>query len=100
MAARALQTTDNAGGDVRARIEPARMEGMLRSIEGMPEAHYVRSTYDYLEGQMAGVDECTVCLDEAELRCSRCKTVAYCGKSCQAKDWKSGHKIRCFPCTY
>ena len=27
--------------------------------------------------------------------CSRCKAVWYCGKECQRKDWKDGHKIDC-----
>jgi MYND finger len=28
-------------------------------------------------------------------RCAKCKAVAYCGKKCQVKHWKMGHKIDC-----
>ena len=28
-------------------------------------------------------------------RCSKCKTVWYCGPDCQKKDWVAGHKINC-----
>jgi hypothetical protein len=28
-------------------------------------------------------------------RCSRCLSVRYCGKACQKKHWKSGHKKEC-----
>lgn len=27
--------------------------------------------------------------------CARCKAVWYCGKDCQVKHWKDGHKINC-----
>jgi hypothetical protein len=29
------------------------------------------------------------------LKCSACKSVAYCGKECQAAAWKGGHKKKC-----
>ena len=32
------------------------------------------------------------------LPCARCRAVVYCGKDCQRKDWKAGHKERCRPC--
>ena len=28
-------------------------------------------------------------------RCGGCKSVYYCGKKCQAQDWKAGHKQKC-----
>lgn len=31
------------------------------------------------------------------LRCTRCGAVAYCGKACQAADWRSGHREECHP---
>ncbi|TFK38409.1 hypothetical protein BDQ12DRAFT_666141 [Crucibulum laeve] len=37
---------------------------------------------------------CPVCDNPAGLRCSRC-TLNYCGKECQLKDWKQGHKLDC-----
>lgn len=42
---------------------------------------------------------CSVCHKQLEngtaMKCSRCKSVVYCGAECQKKDWKS-HKIVCF----
>ncbi len=32
-------------------------------------------------------------------KCSRCKSVIYCGKECQIKDWKETHKIICIDFT-
>ena len=30
--------------------------------------------------------------------CVRCKAIWYCGKECQVKDWKNGHKHDCIKC--
>ncbi|GMH55379.1 hypothetical protein TrRE_jg13600, partial [Triparma retinervis] len=38
--------------------------------------------------------KCNQCGAPATLRCSRCKTVSYCGASCQKANWKS-HKKAC-----
>jgi len=79
-------------------VEMQRLKGILAQIEGMG-AHFLKSTQDYLEGQ---VDMCAgnLCDEEAELACSKCKTVRYCGKECQAWHWKNGHKARCFKTDY
>ena len=34
--------------------------------------------------------------DKPLRKCTRCKAVKYCGKECQRKDWKLGHKVDCF----
>lgn len=40
--------------------------------------------------------KCAVCSKDADLRCSRCKQVWYCGKEHQVQDWKQGdHKKVC-----
>lgn len=46
---------------------------------------------------------CSTChAQEPALRtfmpCGRCRAAYYCGKECQRKDWKAGHKERCQPC--
>jgi len=33
------------------------------------------------------------------LRCSRCKNMWYCSKSCQVDDWKRHKRMECFACT-
>jgi hypothetical protein len=30
-------------------------------------------------------------------KCARCKKRAYCGRACQRKHWKAGHKDECKP---
>src|ERR1700691_2898416 len=81
------------------RVEIKRLEGILRAIEGMPEDAYLKSTQRYLQGQLE-ICENKSCAEEAEMTCSRCKTVRYCGKAHQAYHWKNGHKLRCFPPTF
>ncbi len=44
-----------------------------------------------------GNDECPVCSKPATSSCSRCKSVSYCGRECQVKHWKDGHKTQCIP---
>ena len=40
-------------------------------------------------------DECTGTSDDTKLKkCSKCRVVAYCCKSCQLADWKE-HKLEC-----
>jgi len=42
--------------------------------------------------------QCIVCrkpLMKGNLRCSACKAVLYCSKTCQKKDWQHGHKSNC-----
>jgi len=41
-------------------------------------------------------DECLVEFPEEDLkRCTQCKEVRYCGKKCQSRAWKNGHKVCC-----
>ncbi len=42
-----------------------------------------------------GVNSCCFCGAGNAKKCGGCLSVAYCGKECQVKDWKRGHKIRC-----
>jgi hypothetical protein len=37
---------------------------------------------------------CSVCGKPADLRCSKCKSIMYCGSDCQLSDWQS-HKLLC-----
>jgi len=41
------------------------------------------------------VESCRVCKVGNAKRCNGCRSVAYCGKACQRKDWQSGHKAEC-----
>lgn len=34
--------------------------------------------------------------DAKLLKCTKCKSVAYCGRDCQRKHWKIGHKTDCY----
>ncbi|KIY71993.1 hypothetical protein CYLTODRAFT_368413 [Cylindrobasidium torrendii FP15055 ss-10] len=87
-------------------IELNRLHGMLRAIEHMPgppgtTGYYLKSTKDYLLGQIPGQEECDLCMDEEAAHvCSRCKSVRYCSTECQGKAWKEGHRMRCFTCAF
>ena len=52
-----------------------------------------RSTEDAKPVQQA--KRCAVCAAAAELRCSRCKKVWYCGSEHQRAAWKDGHRNQC-----
>lgn len=45
-----------------------------------------------------GENKCSLCQENAELKCSGCKQVWYCGKEHQKKHWKE-HKASCRPFT-
>lgn len=38
---------------------------------------------------------CCRCFQSGASACSQCKSVYYCGRVCQKKDWELGHKIKC-----
>ena len=39
--------------------------------------------------------KCVICSIETTQSCSKCRSRSYCGRKCQAKDWKNGHKKMC-----
>ncbi|CAE6447534.1 unnamed protein product [Rhizoctonia solani] len=80
---------------VTQKADIERLNGILTVIEQMPEDFYLKSTRDHLLGD---ADSCgnEDCDEDPTMRCARCRSVEYCGKKCQAKHWKSGHKARCF----
>lgn len=38
---------------------------------------------------------CEWCCGKGSLRCSKCKSVSYCGSVCQKFHWRNGHKLKC-----
>lgn len=38
---------------------------------------------------------CVVCQKPGSSKCSKCKSVYYCGVDCQVKHWQAGHKEEC-----
>jgi len=78
------------------RLEMERLKGILHAIDAMPADHYLKSTHQSLERQLE-VCAKTDCGELAEMTCSRCKTIRYCGRNHQSWHWKNGHKLRCFP---
>jgi hypothetical protein len=78
-----------------------RLHGIIRCIEGMPISYYLDSSREFLE-DLKPKDMCygDSCDEEAELSCSKCKMVRYCGKECQSWHWKNGHRPRCFKTDY
>lgn len=88
------------------RAQIARLAETLKRIHfmpagGLPASAYLNSVRELCEGQIPGVEECVVCMDDEQLfLCSKCRTVKYCSKECQLKAWKDGHKVRCFTTAY
>ncbi|KAG7098447.1 hypothetical protein E1B28_000397 [Marasmius oreades] len=81
-------------------IEIERLNGLLGFLDSLPGGQYVRSTRDYLEGQVDMCERWECGEDEAPLRCSKCRSARYCGKKCQNWHWKNGHKLNCFESTF
>ena len=48
-----------------------------------------------VESECGGHALCAVCGVRGASVCSACKSVWYCGKRCQKRDWKHGHKQSC-----
>ncbi|KAK7039409.1 hypothetical protein R3P38DRAFT_2899366 [Favolaschia claudopus] len=88
--------------DRMQRVEMERLKGILLTInmeELGPGGYFLKSTREHLEGRF---DMCSGndCDEDAELSCSKCKTVRYCGAECQSWHWKHGHRARCFQTDY
>ncbi|KAG9124556.1 hypothetical protein FRC07_011143 [Ceratobasidium sp. 392] len=82
--------------DGRQQMEIERLDGILNVIDLMPEDTYLASTRDGLAGQVDGQCGNEDCDNPPTERCAKCKSVEYCGRSCQSKHWKKEHKVRCF----
>jgi MYND finger len=81
--------------------------GDIVGHSAIPETHYWYSLYQ--EAAVAQsivpapkptwleIAQCGCCAKKTcNLRkCSSCKSVGYCGKECQTKHWKMGHKLDC-----
>ena len=68
------------------------------AIGGDTRAH---GPLSILEGHKQ--QKCHNCCEKAAgklKRCTRCKSVWYCDKTCQLEDWKAGHKIDCVEQVY
>ncbi|KAF7972310.1 hypothetical protein HWV62_18490 [Athelia sp. TMB] len=84
--------------DLPQRVDLERLAGILGCMASEEVgSYYIQSTQDYLQRDLdaCGKWDCEE-EDEPELRCSKCKTVKYCGKAHQGWHWKNGHKLKCF----
>lgn len=73
----------------------------LATSSPKPFEKYFRETLNSKESQKLTQDVplslCAYCGKKGKelQRCGRCKTVYYCDRDCQTKDWKAGHKSTC-----
>lgn len=79
--------------DVMVLQYPAKGETTIRGVEIHPD--YQRTFQIHPQGYIYGNCKIEGCMKEARFLCGQCKTAEYCGKKCQAKDWKN-HKESCF----
>lgn len=79
---------------------------MARTKVGQPRPHYPEGERHLLQKQLGlsywskGNDQYGYCGAEKSesvnlKQCSKCNTVCYCSRECQAEAWKSGHKEEC-----
>jgi hypothetical protein len=80
-------------GDQRLDIQ--RLEEFLVCVQCMPEDSFVRGARDNLQ-KCLDVCDGPDCAQPAELWCSKCKGVRYCGRDCQTRHWGGEHKLWCF----
>ncbi|KAG8776350.1 hypothetical protein FRC12_000962 [Ceratobasidium sp. 428] len=94
---RAIKSSDaHQQLDMRQQVEIERLDGILNVIDVMPGDTYLTSTKQSLVEEIdyqCGNEDCD---DPPIERCGKCKSVEYCGRSCQSKHWKKEHKVRCF----
>jgi hypothetical protein len=81
------------------RVQMERLWKMLNAIENTQGDLCLSTTRQLLE---QALDRCTnpSCGKDADLTCSRCKSMRYCGIECQKWHWRNGHKLRCFQTTF
>ncbi|KAH8806644.1 hypothetical protein DL96DRAFT_1631268 [Flagelloscypha sp. PMI_526] len=75
----------------------------MKAINDMPDSSLVDSIRDSYELSLGGPHKCNGkpnCEGDAQQRCGKCQTVAYCGQDCQRWAWKNGHKMRCHVTEY
>jgi hypothetical protein len=82
-------------------VQMVRLKDLLNAINSAPDAKFLNSIRDDLKDQVAACrnPNCTE-RAPAPLTCARCRCVRYCGKACQVRDWKNGHKLVCFETAY
>ncbi|KAF7295807.1 MYND-type domain-containing protein [Mycena chlorophos] len=73
-------------GQIGVRVEEARSVKVLHCNLG--------SLFDIQHKIVHNVGKCNRCGKASTLKCARCR-LYYCGKECQANDWKAGHKNEC-----
>ena len=53
----------------------------------------VSDTFDDIVVTLKKMNKCEICNKNAPLLCGKCKSVSYCSKECQKKDWTDHKKI-------
>lgn len=93
--------------DATQQAQIARLHKALSTLEhltaqGVSARTWVEAQRGLQENDIPGLQDCAACFDDDKelFLCSKCKTVKYCSQECQLKDWKAGHKIRCYETTY
>jgi hypothetical protein len=66
-----------------------------RGQAALRRLHAARSNAARSNAPPASSRRCAVCAKAALKECSRCKSVRYCGRACQKRHWKAGHKKEC-----
>ncbi|KAJ3853775.1 hypothetical protein EV368DRAFT_38225, partial [Lentinula lateritia] len=67
----------------------------LEEPECVKVRNFSLSVFEFQMSRLHCPISCALCGGGASQRCSRCSTVFYCSKICQARAWKAKHKNEC-----
>ena len=84
-------------GGKRALDDAAKVAALSSMPPGIPRELRENVLEGAREALVCGAERCSraECTKAGTNRCSKCRSVRYCGRECQLADWRAGHKREC-----